>query len=118
MGNQSQLLLQPTEVKLGLQVGVEFDKIECLAMPKLRTFNLFKDFETQPCFLTKPLNFFQRRAIASLRIGSFRLRIETQRYFRPKVPYERRYCIACPNHNLEIECEIHYLFSCTAYSDL
>ena len=93
-------------------------KIECLAMPKLRTFNLFKDFETQPCFLTKPLNFFQQRAIASLRIGSFRLRIETQRYFRPKVPYERRYCIACPNHNLEIECEIHYLFSCTAYSDL
>ena len=36
----------------------------------------------------------------------------------PKIPYERRYCIACPNHNLEIECETHYLFSCTAYSDL
>ena len=27
MGKQSQLLLQPTEVELGLQVGVEFDKI-------------------------------------------------------------------------------------------
>ena len=26
MGKQSQLLLQPTEVELGLQVGVEFDK--------------------------------------------------------------------------------------------
>ena len=26
-------------------------KIECLAMPKLRTFNLFNDFETQPSFL-------------------------------------------------------------------
>ena len=25
LGKQSQLLLQPTEVKLGLQVGVEFD---------------------------------------------------------------------------------------------
>ena len=25
MGKQSQLLLQPTEVELGLQVGVEFD---------------------------------------------------------------------------------------------
>ena len=27
MGKQSQLLLQPTEVELGLQVGVEFDKM-------------------------------------------------------------------------------------------
>ena len=27
MGKQSQLLLQPTEVELGLQVGVEFDII-------------------------------------------------------------------------------------------
>ena len=26
MGEQSQLLLKPTEVELGLQVGVEFDK--------------------------------------------------------------------------------------------
>ena len=29
-----------------------------------------------------PLNFYQWRAIASLRIGSFRLRIETQRYLK------------------------------------
>ena len=27
MGKQSQLLLKPTEVEFGLQVGVEFDKI-------------------------------------------------------------------------------------------
>ena len=27
MGKQSQLLLKPTEVELGLQVGVEFDNI-------------------------------------------------------------------------------------------
>ena len=69
-------------------------------------------------FSYQTFKLFQRRAIASLRIGSFRLRIETQRYLRPKIPYDRRYCIACPNHNLEIECETHYLFSCTAYSDL
>ena len=93
-------------------------KTECLAMPKLRTFNLFKDFENPPSYLSKPLNFFQRRALANLRIGSFRLKIETQRYFRPKVPYEQRFCVTCPNHNNEIECEKHYLFSCTAYSNL
>ena len=28
MGKQSQLLLQPTKVELGLRVGVEFDKIK------------------------------------------------------------------------------------------
>ena len=28
MGKQSQLLLKPNEVELGLQVGVEFDKNE------------------------------------------------------------------------------------------
>ena len=28
MGKQNQFLLKPTEVELGLQVGVEFDKID------------------------------------------------------------------------------------------
>ena len=93
-------------------------KAECLTVQKLRTFNLFKDFETQASFLSKPLNFFQRRAIANLRIGSFKLKIETQRYFRPKIPYERRFCVVCPNENFEIENEEHYLFSCTAYGNL
>ena len=31
VGKQSQLLLKPTEVELGLQVGVEFDKKRQLA---------------------------------------------------------------------------------------
>ena len=30
MGKQNQLLLQPTEVELGLQVGVEFDNLETI----------------------------------------------------------------------------------------
>ena len=90
-------------------------KLECLEMPKLRTFNLFKDFKNVPSYLSKSLNYFQRRALASLRIGSFRIRIETQRYLHPKIPYEQRFCVTCPNH---IECEIYYLFSCTAYSNL
>ena len=93
-------------------------KTECLTMPKLRTFNTFKDFENQSTYLIKPLNFFQRRAVANIRIGSFRLKIETQRYVRPKIPFDRRFCTTCPNHNFEIECELHYLFSCTAYSNL
>ena len=35
MGKQSQLLLQPTEVELGLQVGVEFDKMRKQARAEL-----------------------------------------------------------------------------------
>ena len=93
-------------------------KAECLPMPKLRTFNVFKDFENQPSYLIKPLNYFQRRSIATMRVGSFRIRAETQRYFRPKIPYERRFCITCPNENQEVECETHYLFSCSAYDNL
>ena len=93
-------------------------KTECLAMPKLRTFNICKDFDKQATYLSKPLNFFQRRAIANIRIGSFRLKIETLRYMRPKIPFDRRFCVTCTNHNYEIECEQHYLFSCTAYTNI
>ena len=32
MGKQSQLLLQPTEVEMGLQVGVEFDNNSVVAL--------------------------------------------------------------------------------------
>ena len=86
-------------------------------MPKLTTFNLFKDFNEQPSFLSKPLNYHPRRSLANLRKGSFRIGVETMRYFRPKVPYGRT-CVTCPNTNKEIECEVHYLFSCAAYHDL
>ena len=93
-------------------------KNECLPMPKLRTFNLFKDFENQPSYLTKPLTFYERKSLANLRSGSFKIRVETQRYFRPKIPYEQRFCVTCSNEKYEIECESHFLFSCTSYSDL
>ena len=53
-----------------------------------------------------------------MRVGSFRIRAETQRYFRPKISYERQFCITCPNENQEVECETHYLFLCSAYDNL
>ena len=43
MGKQSQLLLQPTEVELGLQVGVEFDEKELVEHPVLKGPNNFSD---------------------------------------------------------------------------
>ena len=41
VGKQSQLLLQPTEVELGLQVGVEFDNMKLLAMDLFTFFLCF-----------------------------------------------------------------------------
>ena len=71
---------------------------------------MFKDFEQQP--------YFQRKSFANFRIGTFKIRIETQRYFRPKIPLEEHYCVTCPDVNYEIENENHYLFTCSAYSQI
>ena len=46
MGKQSQLLLQPTEVELGLQIGVEFDNIHPDCLPGLVAHFFFIIVET------------------------------------------------------------------------
>ena len=93
-------------------------KLECGNMPKLRIFNLFKNFEQTASYITKPLSFVQRRALANLRVGTFKIRAETQRYVRPKIPYDSRVCVACDNTNNEVENEEHYIFNCNLYSGL
>ena len=56
MGKQSQLLLQPTEVELGLQVGVEFDNIyHLLSLKNLKQLGKFKE-KIYMCFLQ--VNFY------------------------------------------------------------
>ena len=52
---------------------------ECQKMPKLRTFYLFKDFSVDPPYLTKPISFFQRRAIVKTRLGCLPIHLETGR---------------------------------------
>ena len=89
-------------------------RIECNSMPKLRKFVLFKDFDREAGYLRKPLSFSQRKCLANFRIGSFKLRVETLRYVRPKIPYQERFCLTCPNGNNEIENEEHFLFHCNA----
>ena len=54
MGKQSQLLLKPTEVELGLQVGVEFDNIKvityndyvCVTLPYFSIAKLIFNFHS------------------------------------------------------------------------
>ena len=99
---------------------------ECSEKPKLRTFILFKDFFETPSYILKPLNFHQRRLMAKTRLGCLPIRLETGRYSIPRLPESERFCLVCKiyknnptnNPNLDsIESEIHYLFSCTAYSN-
>ena len=57
---------------------------QCKNSPKLRTFIQITDFKTDNCYLSKPLSFIQRKALAKLRLGVLSLRIETGRFERPK----------------------------------
>ena len=99
---------------------------ECGLMPKLRTFNLFKDFQEQPAYVTKPLTFHHRRMLARTRLGCLPLRVETGRYTVPRLPEHQRTCLVCrvPDQLVNIdsaavgpvECETHFLYQCEAYS--
>jgi len=88
---------------------------ECENKPKLRTFMLFKDFETLPPHIGKPLTFIERKIISRLRLGILPIRIETARYIRPILPENERLCY-CNSGQIESEC--HVLFSCCMYNDL
>ena len=84
--------------------------MECSALPKLRTFMKFKDFENTAAYLKKPLSFIQRKTIAKTRLGCLAIRVETGRYARPPLLAALRICQICENPNDEIEDEFHFLF--------
>ena len=90
-------------------------KTECENKPKLRTFILFKDFQTLPPHVGKPLSFVERRTISKLRLGILPLRIETARYLRPILPENQRVCYC---NSGEVESEYYVLFICKMYNSL
>ena len=92
-------------------------KIQCEAMPKLRVFKTFKEFDTTPCYITKPMSFIQRKFISKLRLGCLEIRMETGRYARPRLPAEARLCQVCENEDQEVEDELHFLFKCRSLED-
>ena len=67
-------------------------KNECETKPKLRTFVTFKNFETLPPHVGKPLSFFERKILSKLRLGILPIRLETGRYLRPVLPEAQRLC--------------------------
>ena len=103
----------------------DFLASECAQKPKLRTIVLFKDFESEALYITKPLNFFQRTMLAKTRLGCLPIRLETGRYLIPRLPESERTCLVCKNNSLvnpqnpstgPVESEVHFLFSCNAYN--
>ena len=86
---------------------------ECRLKPKLRTFNIFKDFTRIPPHVGKPLTFIERKTLSKLRLGVLPLRIETARFTRPVLPESQRFCYC---NSGEIETEYHLLFECQKYS--
>ena len=90
-------------------------KEECATKPKLRTFVSFKNFDTLPPHIGKPLSFHERRTISKLRLGILPIRLETARYLRPIVPEQERVCY-CGSR--EVESEVHVMFNCSMYDDL
>ena len=93
----------------------ELVQTECQSKPKLRTFIMFKDFQTIPPHVGKPLSFIERRTISKLRLGILPIRLETARYLRPVVPENERLCYC---NSGEIESEYHILFKCQKYNNL
>ena len=55
----------------------ELVQTECQGKPKLRTFVMFKDFQTLPPHVGKPLSFIERKTISKLRLGILPIRLET-----------------------------------------
>ena len=70
-------------------------KTECESKDKLRTFNTFKDFNSLPSHVSKPLSFIKRKFISKLRTGCLPIRIELRRFSRPRLPECDRVCLEC-----------------------
>ena len=81
----------------------------------MRTFVLFKDFQTLPPHVGKPLSFIERKTISKLRLGILPIRLETARYLRPVVPENERLCYC---NSGEVESEFYVLFKCQKYNNL
>jgi hypothetical protein len=71
---------------------------------KLRTYATIKKDITMELYLTSTLSWAEKRTIAKFRTGNHKLRIETGRHCRPKLPPEQRICLHCQHNCTEDEC--------------
>lgn len=83
---------------------------------KLRTYRLFKrDMGCESYIVDVNLTWIKKRIIARFRLSDHKLKIETGRHCRPRVPPEQRTCSHCTNC---VEDELHFIVRCPLYRDL
>ena len=88
---------------------------------KLRFYSALKGCFKKESYIDLVPNRSQRADLTRLRISSSRLAVEVQRYKRPKVPENERYCMYCrpagPDNNTEgyVDNEQHLLINCTSF---
>ena len=92
-------------------------KAKCSRMPKLRTFNTFKEFGTTPAYIQMPISFVQKMFLAKIRLSALPIRIESGRFERPKLLVQDRLCPCCKDGQ-SIETEEHFIFDCAKYNNL
>ena len=103
-----------------------FLKNECDQKTKLRTFITFKQFNSMPLYLTKPLSFLQRKILSKIRLGSLELRIETGRFSRPRLEVHERVCqVRLADEaggeagvDARVETEYHFIYECSYYDNI
>ena len=104
---------------------------ECLKSDKLRTYNtLFDPFvphESAIAYTRQCLPFILRKRLSQLRLGCLPIRIESDRYTRPIVHRDLRYCLQPKCKNVanslddslkDVETEFHFLIVCSQYDSL
>ena len=87
---------------------------EIFAVPKLRTYCLFKNNYRAEPYVYSVYNRAHRSLLAQLRCGILPIKIETGRY--TQVPVEFRLCILCEEN--AVEDEEHFLFECKFYESI
>ena len=104
---------------------------DSLSSAKLRTYNsLFSPHVSHSAvtaYTRLILPFHHRKRLAQLRLGCLPLRVETDRFIRPIVPSEQRFCLqpSClntvnnlPDDEKYVEDEYHFIISCCQYEQL
>ena len=82
---------------------------------KLRTYVNIKDGVCMEHYLLdRGLSWREKNVIAKFRTGDHKLRIETGRHCRPRLPPEQRLCTRCQLN--KVEDEVHILIECPLYA--
>ena len=101
-------------------------KQDCSNSSMLRTYNTllspFVDHSSVTKYVKFNLPFIVRKRLCQLRLGCLPLKIQTDRYIKPRIPPNERYCCQpeCLSSSATrlVEDEVHFLCICKQYDNL